>query len=195
MQVPWHLMWGVTNYTLIGIIFCDPAEGEEHFSSLIEINNKLYEHQLTSLDGLLRPVNTVFGAGTGFRLSDTIFHQKNNVPSRFFYVKGEESGAPSQWASVKAQYQHSDFPLDLSPIDVDSASEVDSESDKPDNAEGFEQDEDSQKADERDVMGPPSLTKSPHSDGSFDYLQRYLTLCRKPDWKYAPQDVCWRYRR
>jgi hypothetical protein len=148
MQIPWHLTWGRTNYTLIGIIFCDPTKGEEHFSCLIEINNKLYEHQLAKLDGLLRVVDIPFGAGTGFRLSDTVFCQ--SVPTRFFYLKDAEADGPSEWTPVIIQSRVFDFANDLSPIVVDSVSEF-GKSDDPGEDE-------SRNPNKRDVVVRPNLS-------------------------------------
>ena len=128
MCVPHHLNWLGFRYKFLGVILRDATKGSEHFSTLIEINQKFYLH-LGDADGLLilQP-----GSTETIDLSTVIRNESKTVPSRFYYVKVDERDGPSEWVDVENE---------PSPVGARVSDQVDQKSDGVEVSETMDLDE------------------------------------------------------
>src|SRR5436305_6524785 len=86
IYIPRYLTWGEIQYKFVGMIIQDSTKKLEHFSSCVEINNKLYVCDGYG-KGHLQLLNENLDKDEKFKLSSVIPPESNIVPSRFYYLK------------------------------------------------------------------------------------------------------------
>ena len=102
MRVPYNLNWSGIRYKFGGMIRQDFTRGSEHFSSYVEINNKLYFHYGDST-GLMRLSREKLGPKDALNLSMAIPEGSNKVSARFYYFKDDEKGGLGEWTNVREE--------------------------------------------------------------------------------------------
>jgi hypothetical protein len=114
LYIPRRLTWLEIPYMLVGVILRDPTEGVEHFSTCLEVNNKLYRHK-DDAQGLMSSINAAAdreATSEGFSLSAALPAESKDVPSRFYYAEVKKGYAEvkkgdnlngSEWTDVQRE--------------------------------------------------------------------------------------------
>ena len=123
MGIPRYLIWSGMRYQFLGMILRDSTEDAEHFSSYVDIGNKLFIHR-GDPEGHLQLSNTTAEL---LNLSTEIFKGSSIHPSRFYYIKYDETDGPAEWTGVHFERRRKSTGLRGPVIDLDNEPEAPSD--------------------------------------------------------------------
>ena len=93
--IPRDIIWAGVRYRFIGMILRDWTPSAEHFSAFVKIDDKIYHHR-GNREGLLHLCDW-----EGVTFERAIPPDTNIVPSRFYYVKADNSNHSGNWMNVE----------------------------------------------------------------------------------------------